>query len=255
MDIQNIGISQLKASGFIKQEKNKAETGSLQYVDSVKISQQVKTEKTSAEALKKISSEVLKNKVHVSNAHTRAKAEELLARRKDGITEEVIHNSDKRIESNMYGVPDFVKSYNPEGVVFRHYFKSREVKEKVLSEGYLLAGSVPYVQAGPHMKYYYPDLKGVFFTKPGVQPEEVGVPGLSVYADFMLPADTAVLEIEPGKNYLVPGEPALPAWLVDYYLKYKNGGVVPDYVKKSIEKIEKEGGIKEPTKVYFQSAD
>jgi hypothetical protein len=54
---------------------------------------------------------------------------------------------------------------------------------------------------------------------------------------------------------MVPGEPKKPDWIVDYYNKYKNGEKVPDYVLSTLKEIEAKGGIKEPTKVFFNGKE
>jgi hypothetical protein len=188
----------------------------------------------------------------LSNAHTKARAEELLAKQKEGMVEETIVNNDKHIHLVYHGVPSQVKLFDHKGVTFRHYFGTTGQKQSAVTQKALVAGPVAYAQVSPGYRADYVDLVGVFLTKPDVKPEQVGVPGHGDYVDMRLPADTAVLEIEPGAIYLVPGDPKRPDWIVDYYNKFKAGEKVPDYVMATIKKIDAEGGLKEPTKVYFQ---
>lgn len=195
-----------------------------------------------------------KNGKVLSNSHTQERARELLERKKEGIKEEVIVNTDKHMHSIFHGVPDFVNSYDHKGVAFRHYFKTEDQKESALNDNSLIAGPVPYVQKGG-MRYDYVDLVGVFLTKPEVEPDAVGVPGHNLYIDLTLPPDTAVLEIEPGRIYMIGGDPKRPDWIVESYKKYKSGEEIPAYMKSTMERIDGEGGIKEPTKVYFHNAE
>jgi|GEM_PF-5198330 len=186
-----------------------------------------------------------------SNAETQMRAQKLLSMKSAGTKEEVLVNNDRHIHVVIHGVPGTVNSCNHKGVTFRHYFASEEQKQAAMKSGALIAGPVAYAQVSCCYRADYPDLAGVFVTKPDVKPEQVGVPGRSVYVDLQFPADTGVLEIEPGKIYLVPSEYKRPDWIVDYYRKYKAGEEVPSYVLPSLQKIDQEGGLKEPTKVYF----
>lgn len=191
---------------------------------------------------------------HLSNAHTIERMNALLKKKKEGVREEVVINNDEHIHTIYHGVPDYVKPFNHKGVVFRHYFANEEQKKSALSTEALIAGPVAYAQVYfGGIRNDFPDLTGVFFTLPGVDPSEVGVPGRTVYVDVELPDDTGLVEIEPGKIYMVPGDPKRPDWIVDYYNKYKNGEKVPDYVLSTLKRIEAQGGIKEPTKVFFKA--
>lgn len=186
-----------------------------------------------------------------SNAETQGRAQTLLKMKSAGIKEEVLVNNDRHIHIVNHGVPFTVNSYNHKGITFRHYFASEEQKESAMKTGALIGGPVAYAQVSCCYRADYPDLAGVFITKPDVKPEEVGVPGRNIYVDLQFPADTGVMEIEPGKIYLVPSEVKRPDWIVDYYKKYKAGEEVPSYVLPTVQKIDQEGGLKEPTKVYF----
>lgn len=187
----------------------------------------------------------------LSNAHTRARAEELLEMKKKGTTDETIVNNDKHVHIVTHGVPSYVKPFDHEGVTFRHYFATDDQKENALAMQALIAGPVSYAQVSPGLRIDFPDLAGVFLTLPNVKPENVGVPGHTGYVDMKLPADTSVLEIEKGSIYLIAGEPKLPDWIVNYYNKYKAGETVPEYMLSTMKKIEAGGGIKEATEVYF----
>ncbi|MDD5207164.1 MAG: hypothetical protein PHS17_17195 [Desulfobacterales bacterium] len=188
----------------------------------------------------------------LSNAHTRQRAEKLLEKRKNGLREEVLVNTDEHMHSIFHGVPENVRPFNPKGVVFRHYFGSQEQKEKALQENSLVAGPVSYAQVYPGgIRRDYVDLVGVFLTKPEVKPGDVGVPGHNVYVDLVLPEDTPVLEIEPGRIYFIPGEPNSPQWIKDYYRQHKEGKEVPNWVLPTMKKIDDAGGLHEPTRVYF----
>lgn len=193
----------------------------------------------------------LKNEKETSNAPTVENMKALLDRKKSGVKSKVIINNDKHIHTEFSGVPDFVEPYDHRGVTFRHFFRSKEQKSSALSSGKLIAGPVSYAQVYGGVRNDYLDLTGVFITKPGVKPEDVGVPGHDVYIDIRFPDDTGVVEIEPGLIYMVPGKPKIPDWIADYYNKYKTGEKIPDYVLSSVKKIEANGGITPPTSVFF----
>jgi hypothetical protein len=188
-----------------------------------------------------------------SNAASRVKAQQLLDKKKDGTKEETVINNDKHIHVITHGVPSMVNAFDHRGVTFRHYFADAEQKQKALDGKALIGGPVSYAQVGGGIRNDFPELKGVFLTMPDVDPGLVGVPGRSDYADLQLPADTGVLEIEPGRIYLIPSEIKRPDWIVDYYTKWKTGQEVPSYMLDTLKGIEKEGGLKEPEKVFFSA--
>lgn len=187
-----------------------------------------------------------------SNAGTMETAEAVLEKIKDGVREETLVNDDKHMHTIISGIPSFVKSYSHKGIKFRHYFANSEQKKKASGEQMLIAGPLCYVQKSGGIRIDFVDLTGVFLTKPGVKPEFVGVPEHNDYLDFKLPLDTAVLEIEKDKIYYVPGNPMTPGWIAEHYKTYKSGGQVPGYVMKSIEKLDKSGGVKDPVHVHFK---
>lgn len=192
----------------------------------------------------------------ISNTHTHDKAKEILEKRNYGIKEEALPACFDRVNLLVHGAPSYIKPINPEGLIFRHYFASKEHMESALKDNTLIAGFTPYMQTSYKFKALYEDLTGVFLALPGVKPEDVGVPGRIYYIDLKLPIDTAVLEIEEGKIYLIPGEAKTPEWIIEAYNKYKKDK--KDEIQKdllpTLQEIEAKGGIKEALKIKFYSA-
>jgi hypothetical protein len=102
------------------------------------------------------------------------------------------------------GVPEHVRP--AERGIFRHYTTPAGLA--AIRETGLLHNSVlPYVKVYNRMgSAQYPDLGGVFLTRPDATPEDVGVAAdrARYYVDFEVPEDVPVLEIERGRIYVVP---------------------------------------------------
>ena len=123
-----------------------------------------------------------------------------------------------RVETG--GVPSHLKLYaKKKGEVFRHYVTGRmqsgqwhdadETTRAILKSGRLVAGFTPYVKSDTPPKWYFerfPDLTGVFLTKPAFEAEQIGVFPTS-YIDLELDDGIPVIELEPGKIYFIPGPP------------------------------------------------
>lgn len=115
---------------------------------------------------------------------------------------------------NVQGIPETdliyrqyrVKRFDHQNVVFRHYTRSLQSLDAIKQNSFLMSGIDPYIQVLPDVeKYRYADLTGIFLTLPGVAAGEVGVAGNDLpYVDLRLPEEVPVLELEPGKIYLVP---------------------------------------------------
>jgi hypothetical protein len=143
------------------------------------------------------------------------------------------------------GVPETVKRYNADGVVFRHY-TTAEGLDAILKEGSLRNGFMPYVQLAKAVyRKTFRDLTGVFLTLPKVEGDRVGVPAkdFTHYVDLLVPAGLPVLEIEKGAIFLVPMPARTRGWVADLYRKWVRGEGMSSTYKTSIEDVEKDGGV------------
>ncbi len=111
---------------------------------------------------------------------------------------------------------------NPEKMIFRHYVESESSRENILETSSLRNSFVSYetVIQGVERKIYK-ELTGVFLTLPQVSPQEIGRPESGLFVDFRIPADIPVLEIEPGRIYLIPGPRRPRPWLLELYRRYQ----------------------------------
>ncbi len=123
------------------------------------------------------------------------------------------------------GIPQYVKTINPRGVVFRHYVTG-DAMPIILQTQQLKTGITPYVILSPGFsKEVYQDLVGIFLTTPNTPPEKVGLradPNMN-YIDFTLYEGTPVVQIEKA-ILLIPGRPDLPQWIKNLYFEYKKTG-------------------------------
>jgi len=259
VNLRDIKADSVASSTFIKRAPGlqKSEISGIgSFVDAVSIKggNDAGPQKSvfSPEIMKKACRE---NKKVFSNAHTQELAQKLLEKKKDGVREEILQNTDKRMHSKFVGIPDSVKLFDHSGVTFRHYFGSKEDKSRALSENSLVAGPVSYAQVSSGIRKDFTDLVGIFLTMPDVEPGYVGVSGHNSFVDLKLPEDTAILEIEPGKIYMIPGEPKRQGWIVENYKKFKKGEPVPSYMLEMLRGIDKKGGIKKATRVYFEAEE
>lgn len=154
------------------------------------------------------------------------------------------HNESHGDMITASGVPDSVRRYDADGVVFRHY-TTKEGLEAILAEKSLKNGFLPYVQLAQAVyRKTFRDLTGVFLTLPGVDGGRVGVPvkDFTHYVDLKVPRGLPVLEIEKGAIFLVPLPARTRGWVADLYRRWVTGGGADPTYKGSIEEVERGGG-------------
>lgn len=173
-----------------------------------------------------------------------AKAEGLRGR----VTETLINPGHPESHGDMItarGVPEAVRRFDAEGVVFRHY-TTKEGLAAILAAKSLINGFLPYVQlARAVYRKTFPDLTGVFLTLPAVEGDRVGVPAkeFTHYVDLKVPRGLPVLEVEKGSIFLVPLPARTRGWVADLYRRWASGGAVDPTYKRSVEEVERDGGV------------
>jgi hypothetical protein len=143
------------------------------------------------------------------------------------------------------GVPETVRRFDADGVVFRHY-TTKEGLDSILKEKSLKNGFLPYVELARALyTKTYRDLTGVFLTLPKVPGDHVGVPATDFthYVDLLVPAGLPVLEIEKGAIFLVPLPARTRGWVADLYRKWVTGGGMSSTYKSSVSEVDKDGGV------------
>ena len=155
------------------------------------------------------------------------------------------HNESHGDMITAKGVPDKVKRFDSEGVVFRHY-TTKEGLDAILEEKSLRNGFLSYVELARALyTKTYRDLTGVFLTLPKVSGDQVGVPAkeFAYFVDLRVPRGLPVLEIEKGAIFLVPMPARTRGWVADLYRKWVKGEEVNPTYRRSVEDVEKEGGL------------
>jgi len=155
------------------------------------------------------------------------------------------HNESHGDMITSRGVPETVKRYDADGVVFRHY-TTKEGLDSILKEKSLINGFMPYVELAQALyRKTYRDLTGVFLTLPKVKGDRVGVPAkdFTHYVDLRVPSGLPVLEIEKGAIFLVPLPARTRGWVADLYRRWVTGGGMDSTYKSSVEDVEKDGGV------------
>ncbi|OGS05562.1 MAG: hypothetical protein A3G41_08205 [Elusimicrobia bacterium RIFCSPLOWO2_12_FULL_59_9] len=111
------------------------------------------------------------------------------------------------------GVPKEARVMPPVPRIFRHYGTKSGVSS-ILASLSLWNGHTPYVRAhGEGLLFdVFTDLTGVFLTLPGVSKASVGVGGqkFPVFVDLLLSPRLPILEIEPGRIFLIPLPARMP---------------------------------------------
>lgn len=190
-----------------------------------------------------------------SISEARSRAAELLKKRGEPLEEELTNPLPVNVERrhpeqwSVWGVPDRVKLFKSNGVVFRHFVPDKPTQDAIKKTGLLLSGYLPYVEVAPGVyKKTYFDLSGVFLTLDGVAPDHVGVKAQGqtqfYYLDLTVPDSVPVLEIEKGRIYLIPLRENFREWVREDYLKYKAGQKVasPDLLR-TFRRIDRQGGL------------
>lgn len=129
-------------------------------------------------------------------------------------------------------------------MVFRHY-TTEEDAPAIVKAKTLLNGFVSYVQrSGGLWHKSFVDATGLFLTKPGVSGDQVGVPAKEYarYVDLLLPAGLPILELEPGRIFLLPLPPRTRGWIADLYRKWASGGGVSRMYRDAVESLDRAGG-------------
>ncbi len=158
------------------------------------------------------------------------------------------------------GFPRSAIRYQPgRDEVFRYYVSNPDVHSAILEQSALRAGVLPYVVNEPGLKKeYYIDLTGVFLTKPGFEPHQVGLdanPEMNSI-DFTVSPETQMIRLEAG-IFLIPGKPAYPAWVREAYQRWKqDAGVgnngLPDAVFRRMQERESLPDLLIPIKITGQ---
>jgi hypothetical protein len=158
---------------------------------------------------------------------------------------------DGDVEYIAHGIPDTVKLHPlVPAEIFRHY-SSPENIEAIIKGRKLIAGNLPYVVTSRGVRTSFVDLTGIFLTKPGFSPQQVGVEKnkLNSFIDLRLPSGTEVIQLEPG-IFLVPGPAKIPEWIANYYGEWKlHPHTVPGYVRTTMMKLDEQGGILTPVQI------
>jgi hypothetical protein len=143
------------------------------------------------------------------------------------------------------GVPGSIKLHDAEGVVFRHYTTEAGFLS-IQSERSLRNGPMSYVHSAKAVyEKTYPDLTGIFLTKPGVGRGRVGVESkdFTHYVDLRVPRGLPVLEIETGTIFLIPMPGRTRAWVADLYRRWATGGGMDPTYRRAVEETETDGGV------------
>lgn len=158
------------------------------------------------------------------------------------------------------GVPPSVRLLSAEesAGVFRHYTSPAGL-QGILSSRSLRNGPMSYVKGALHQIWrVFDDLTGVFLTLPGVPAGEVGVGKSPAYVDVKLPAGVPVLEIEPGRIYLIPLAPRAQDDLFSRFLSWLKGAAAPAHEAQELEDLDRRGGpgpsLSVPVEVVGRSA-
>ncbi|MEZ4815814.1 MAG: hypothetical protein R3A80_11500 [Bdellovibrionota bacterium] len=153
--------------------------------------------------------------LHDKIALTQSKLADWLSRRSNGLVSRKEREKPDTLFMIHSGIPSFLRSYSPKGVVFRRYFSSKETLSAFLKDPKLIAGGTPYKKrpldnrAKQFESDTYEDLNGIFLTTPTQKPKAVGMlydvwvdirvdesVGMAVlpsddnqYTTFLIPAD------------------------------------------------------------------
>lgn len=140
------------------------------------------------------------------------------------------------------GMPESVRRVDSESIVLRHYTKAESLKA-ILDSKSLRNGGTPYMLEAPKRVWRsFQDLTGVFFTLPGVPAADVGVGKSPVYVDVKLPKGLPLLEIEPGRIYLVPLPARAKQDLWSRFMRWIRGEKIPAYEIKELQDLDADGG-------------
>lgn len=143
--------------------------------------------------------------VRESLAATQLRAAALCAQRGDPqITIDKSPPRKDKVRLEIHGVPRSTALASPKGI-WRHYTDAAYFNE-ILAKGELVAGTTGYVYM-EHSLYRedYPDLTGVFLTRPEFGARAVGVNN-RYFVDLELPEEAGLLDLSAG-IFLVPGTP------------------------------------------------
>lgn len=175
-------------------------------------------------------------------------AARLRAPARSGLSERSLFKpGDERHEEQIEvrGVPPSARWTTTDGSeVFRHYTTDEGARAIAAGAG-LWNGFVSYVQRSPGLwRKTFRDLNGVFLTKPGVAGDQVGVPAREFprYVDVRVPAGLPLVELEPGRIFLIPLPARTRGWMADIYRRWAGGAQVDRHYEKTAREMDQEGG-------------
>jgi hypothetical protein len=126
--------------------------------------------------------------------------------------------------------------------VFRHYTSPAGLRS-ILSSGRLRNGPLAYLlNVMGNVWRYFGDMTGVFLTLPEVEGGAVGVAKSRAYVDVKVPAGLPVIEVEPGRIYLIPLPVRTKDDLMSRFLRWIKGSVVKPVEAEESRALDAEGG-------------
>ncbi len=132
----------------------------------------------------------------------------------------------------------------PENLIFRHYTDGQETVGRIRQSGGLANSFVTYEEVSPILyRKVYEDVTGVFLTLPEVKAGWVGRAETGAYVDVRVPPGTPVLEVEPGRIYVIPLPAQTRPWVAAIYRTYLAKGELSDSYREMCQDIERRGGI------------
>lgn len=184
---------------------------------------------------------------------SRTRVAELTKKKADPVREVVVSKKIDFHREIIYGVPVFVDAIENASGVFRHYVKSgvsrssAEVLHEIVRSGRLRAGPTPHSRRSEWEEKTYPDLRGIFFTKPDapVFRFTAEIPESLDYVDFEFYEGTDIVHIANEDSYLIPGPVIYQDWIKQAYRDYVSAGRISkdSVLHDTFVLIDNEGGL------------
>jgi hypothetical protein len=147
------------------------------------------------------------------------------------------------------GVPPNAKFMTADELgTMRHY--SYKASQIIASKS-LKAGPRTYIHPQAHEIRWYEDLTGVLLTTIKCHPAKLMM-GLNAhdvgFVDVRLPANMTIIKLDEC-NYLIPGNPQRPDWIVEAFQKFKASGTPNPMLADQFKQLELIGGDHAPMEV------